>query len=133
MQEELEPQIKFDDGFRTPEGGPADYVTWEVERSDSQNVYFLHGGLHVFDAGSEVQKFTSLKMGKALIDQIRDALGCGKFPLIVAEGTSDEKLTRIMHSGFLNRAYRSFASIGGSVVRVRAFDVGRRRASTTAD
>ena len=53
MHEELEPKIKADDGFRTPDGGPTEYVTWDIEKSNSQNVFYLHGSLHVFDAGSE--------------------------------------------------------------------------------
>jgi hypothetical protein len=36
------------------------------------------------------------------------------FPLIVSEGTSEQKLTRINHSGFLSRAFRSIAHISGT-------------------
>ena len=69
----------------------------------------------MFDAGAEIQKFTWKNTDTALIDQIREALNADRFPLIVAEGTSTEKLARIQHSGFLNRAYRSFSSIGGAL------------------
>jgi hypothetical protein len=113
MQSEVEPETGSDDGFRQPEDGPEDYVTWEVDRTDSQNIHYLHGALHVFDAGAEVQKYTWCNTGLALIDQIRAALAADKFPLFVAEGSADEKLARIQHSGFLNRSYRSFAKIGG--------------------
>jgi hypothetical protein len=115
MQEELDPIIKFDDGFRQPEDGPELYVTWGVENTRTQNLFYLHGALHVFDAGAEIQKFTWKQTDKALIDQIREALNTNRFPLIVAEGTSTEKLARIQHSGFLNRAFRSFSSIGGAL------------------
>lgn len=116
MQEELEPPLRFDDGFRTPEDGAAEYVTWEVEKTDTQNVFYLHGALHVFDAGHEIQKYTWVNTGVRLIDQVRDALGNGLYPLFVAEGESNRKLERIKHSDFLGRAYRSFAKIGGSLV-----------------
>ncbi len=115
MQEELAPNIEFDDGFRKPDDGPADYVTWDVQKTDEQNVFYLHGGLHLFDAGPELQKFTWCNTGIALIDQIRQGLETGRYPLFVAEGSADSKLDRIQHSGFLNRAYRSFAAIGGSL------------------
>jgi hypothetical protein len=115
MQEEVEPQIEFDDGFREPEDGPAEYVTWDVQKTDKQNIFYLHGGLHIFDAGPELLKFTWCNTGIALIDQIRQALATNRFPLFVAEGGYDSKLDRIQHSGFLNRAYRSFAAIGGSL------------------
>lgn len=115
MQSELQPEIEFDDGFRTPGGGENDYVTWEVENSNKQNVFYLHGALHLYDAGSELQKYTWSNTGIALIDQIRTALRSNLYPLIVAEGTSAEKMNRIQHSNYLGRGYRSFSSIGGAL------------------
>jgi hypothetical protein len=35
MQEELEPELTFDDGFRRPEGGDAEYVSWDTDKSVS--------------------------------------------------------------------------------------------------
>jgi hypothetical protein len=115
MHGEISPSIDFDDGFRQPDDGPAEYVTWDVQKTDQQNVFYLHGALHIFDAGPELQKFTWSNTGIALIDQIREALDTNRFPLFVAEGSHDSKLDRIQHSGFLNRAYRSFAAIAGSL------------------
>jgi hypothetical protein len=116
MQEELPPaELGGDDGFRTPESGKAEYVTWEIENTASQTVFYLHGALHVFDAGAELQKYTWVNTGIALIDQIRDALGRNYYPLFVAEGESRQKLARIKHSDYLSRSYRSFAQIGGTL------------------
>lgn len=115
MQTELGPLVPCDDGFRQPEGGSEPYVTWDVENTTSQNIHYLHGALHIFDAGAEIQKFTWKNTDIALIDQIRMALASNRYPLFVAEGDHLEKLARIQHSGFLNRAYRSFASIGGAL------------------
>jgi hypothetical protein len=115
MHTELEPAVACDDGFRTPEDRAADYVTWEVEKTDRQNVFYLHGALHLYDSGSELKKFTWIGTGVRLIEQVRTALQEGMFPLIVAEGTSNEKMARIMHSNYLGRGYRSFAKIGGSL------------------
>jgi len=116
MQEELEPEIPKDDGFRTPETGPEEYVTWEVENTDRQNIHYLHGALHLFDAGSELKKFTWINTGRRLTEQIREALENNMFPLIVAEGTSSQKKERIFHSNYLSRAYRSFAQIARALV-----------------
>jgi hypothetical protein len=103
-----------DDGFRKPDGDfEAHYVTWEPHQSHEQNTWFLHGALHVFDAGTEVQKYTWINTGVRLIEQIRDALRRDYFPLFVAEGTSREKQARIRHSDYLAKAYRSFCEIGG--------------------
>ncbi len=103
-----------DDGFRKPNDDfGAYYVTWEPYHAHEQNVWFLHGALHVFDDGNEVRKFTWKNTGIRLIEQIRDALHRGYFPLFVAEGTSSEKHSRIKHSDYLAKAYRSFSEIGG--------------------
>ncbi len=115
MQEEIEPSVLFDDGFRTPDEGAADYVTWDVEKTDRQNIFYLHGALHVFDGGHEIQKYTWVNTGIPLIEQIRSALESGLYPLFVAEGDSDRKLEKIRHSDFLFRAYRSFSKIGGTL------------------
>ena len=116
MQDDIDPAITGDDGFRTPEGGPGHYVTWDVENTHHQNVFYLHGALHIFDGGSELQKYTWSGTQIALIDQIRDALSQGLYPLFVAEGDSASKMQRIRHSDYLYRAYRSFAEIGQVLV-----------------
>jgi hypothetical protein len=105
-----------DDGFRKPEDDyDAAYVVWEPDQSHDQNIWYLHGALHVFDAGTEVQKYTWVNTGVRLIEQIRDALRREYYPLFVAEGTSEEKLTRIRHSDYLAKGYRSFSSIQGAL------------------
>ena len=105
-----------DDGFRKSDVDyDAAYVVWEPSQSHEQNTWFLHGALHVFDAGTEIQKFTWVNTGVRLIDQIRNALKKGYFPLFVSEGTSAEKLERIRHSDYLAKAYRSFSEITGAL------------------
>lgn len=105
-----------DDGFRKSEDDyDANYVVWEPSQSHEQNMYFLHGALHVFDTGTEIQKYTWVNTGVRLIDQIRDALSKDYFPLFVSEGTSDEKFERIRHNDYLAKAYRSFSEIQGAL------------------
>jgi hypothetical protein len=116
MHRDMRAQVKSDDGFRTSQsdidsGAPSDYVVWESGQSHEQNMWFLHGALHVFDSGSELQKYTWNRTGVRLIEQVREALNKGFFPLFVAEGTSMEKLERIRHSDYLAKAYRSFQEI----------------------
>jgi hypothetical protein len=114
MQSELPPPVRSDDGFRTPEDGEQEYVTWEPGRH-AQNIHYLHGALHIFDAGIEVQKYTWTNTGIRLIDQIRAALNNGLYPIFVAEGESTHKFERIRHSDFLSKAYRSFQEIGNAL------------------
>ena len=115
MQKEVAPDWSADDGFRTPEYGESDYVTWEINQTNRQSIFYMHGALHLFDAGSELQKYTWVNTGVPLIDQIRRALDDEKYPLYVAEGESEDKLIRIKHSDYLSRCFRSFAGIGGTL------------------
>lgn len=109
-------QPSSDDGFRKPEDDhDAAYVTWEPGNSHKQNTWFLHGALHLFDAGTEIQKYTWINTDIRLIKQIRDALKHDCFPIFVAEGTSNEKLIHIRHNDYLAKAYRSFSEIGGAL------------------
>lgn len=116
MHRENRADVHSDDGFHTSQsdiesGIESDYVVWEPGQSHDQNMWFLHGALHVFDSGTEVQKYTWNRTGIRLIEQIREALGRDFFPLYVAEGSSAEKLERIRHSDYLAKAYRSFQEI----------------------
>jgi hypothetical protein len=105
-----------DDGFRKSDVDyDAAYVVWESSKSHEQNTWFLHGALHVFDGGTEIQKYTWVNTGVRVVDQIRNALKKGYFPLFVSEGTSAEKLERIRHSDYLAKAYRSFSEITGAL------------------
>lgn len=114
MRSDVEPELQFDDGFRQPEDGPEDWVVWESNRHN-QDLFYLHGGLHIYQSGPEIRKFTWCNTRVPLMDQIRAALDENRFPLYVAEGTWEDKLTRIRGSDFLGRGRRSFRQIGGSL------------------
>ncbi|UFN51588.1 DUF4917 family protein (plasmid) [Roseomonas sp. OT10] len=102
------------DGFVHPDGeGETEYVVWEG--GGDQDVHFLHGALHLLDAGAELQKRTWIRTSVPLMDQVREALDQERYPLFVAEGESRQKLSRIQHHGYLSRALRSFGSIGGDL------------------
>ena len=102
--------LEHDDGFRAPEDEvDAEYVTRDGESAHKQNLHFLHGALHLFDHGAQLQKKCWERSGgQPLIEQIRTALDSGRFPLFVSEGTSSGKLDRIRHSGYLHKGLRSF-------------------------
>lgn len=113
--ETFEP-IKCDDGFRHPDGSDSsDYVSWEMENSDQQNIHYLHGALHIFESDTELVKYTWSRTGVKLIDQISEALKEDRYPVIVAEGTSKQKVSRIMKSSYLQRSLKSLRNISGSL------------------
>lgn len=108
MQDEVDDlNIRPDDGFRAPEDEPdAPWVSWQ--EAQSATVYYLHGALHLFDVGSDLVKYTWSRTDIPIVEQIRQSLAEDRYPLFVAEGSSDSKLTKIMHSAYLHKALRGF-------------------------
>lgn len=100
--------LKKNDGFGNDEDNPdADYVVWQGETAaHSASVHFLHGGLHLFDSGSELQKYTWVRKGEPLVEQARAAINGNKFPLFVAEGTSIQKKSKIRHNAYLYQSFK---------------------------
>lgn len=116
MHSDAGPPIRADDGFRGSPDDSTDYVVWDPASSNhDQNIFYVHGGLHLFDAGFELVKYTWSRTGVRLIDQVRSALAAEKYPLFVAEGTSDEKLARIRHHAYLGRIERSLLELTGAL------------------
>lgn len=95
--------LNKNDGFGNDEDDPeADYVVWQGETgAHSASVHFLHGALHLFDAGHELQKYTWIRNQERLVDQARAAINANKFPLFVSEGTSLQKFSKIRHNAYL--------------------------------
>ena len=117
MHEEEDPanliNLGHDDGFRKDADNlEAPYVEWQGEgAAHGQCVHYLHGALHLFDAGYQLQKYTWINTGEALVDQANEALKRNLFPLFVAEGDSRSKLTKIQHSAYLHHSFKSFAKV----------------------
>lgn len=100
------------DGFGNDEDDPeADYVVWQGEtNARSATVHFLHGALHLFDSGTELKKYTWIRKGMPLVEQAREAINNNSYPLFVAEGTSDQKKTKIRHNAYLYQGFKQFTA-----------------------
>lgn len=96
------------DGFGNNEDEPdADYVVWQGETgAHNARVHFLHGALHLFDSGTELKKYTWIRKGMPLVEQAREAINNNAYPLFVAEGTSDQKKTKIRHNAYLYQGFK---------------------------
>lgn len=101
-------ELNTNDGFGNDEDDPdTDYVVWQGETgAHSADVLYLHGALHLFDAGHELQKYTWIRKQERLVDQARTAINADKFPLFVAEGTSRQKFSKIRHNAYLYQALK---------------------------
>ncbi|MGF6288125.1 DUF4917 family protein [Pseudomonas silensiensis] len=98
---------RTDDGFRAQQ-------RWEG-RSTNQEVHFLHGGLHIYDAGSSIKKHAFTDAGESIIEQVRANLEQGKFPLFVSEPSHEGKLSRIEHNPYLNYCFQELRNLKGAL------------------
>ena len=101
-------ELRKNDSFGNDEDDPeADYVVWQGETAAHRaNIHFLHGALHLFDSGSEIQKYTWVRKGEPLVEQARAAIAANKFPLFVAEGTSYKRKIKSAITPISTRALR---------------------------
>lgn len=106
---DLEPEdYETDDGFRWPE-------VWCGHNTDQQ-VHFLHGGLHIYDNGTDIKKHTFRDYeGISIIEKVRRNLEAGKFPLFVSEPSSEKKKIKMEHNPYLNFCFQALSEIGGTL------------------
>lgn len=91
------------DGFN---GRP---LRWSPDNGD-QNLFWLHGGLHL---RAEAAGITKLTYKQPLIAQIQEGFEEDVTPLFVSEGHSKQKLARIRDNEYLSHARRAFAKACG--------------------
>ncbi|HAU1719438.1 TPA: DUF4917 family protein [Legionella pneumophila] len=117
-------QNEFNDGFEDPHSELAllgqeyyeeKYVKWSMGNETSANILFIHGALHLYDAGIETRKYCWKRTGVSLKEQILMGMDDEMYPLFVAEGSQEEKFTKINHNSYLSRCYRSFQSKSGAL------------------
>lgn len=106
---------RFTDGFsNTEESEVEPYVVFQ--NSGSFNMHYLHGGLHIYDAGHEIIKKTYTNSNINLIEQTRSSLNKREYPIFISEGESNQKLAKIIHNAYLNHCYKSLKKIGNDLV-----------------
>lgn len=110
-------KIISDDGFRHGEEGD-DYVVWDGDHN--QNIYYLHGALHLFQGESELKKYTWSRTGVSLLEQINASLSDNLFPLFVSHGTSKQKKGQILRNGYLTKCFRGIYGMAGSLFTLGA-------------
>ncbi len=113
--EDVEKRLEFDDGFRYGDIEVDLSVFWEIGRERQQSIYYLHGAMHIFSDGADIEKLSYNNVGVRLSEQVRSAVGSNKFPVFISEGTTEHKLTRIKKNAYLARAFSSLKSIGGNL------------------
>src|ERR1019366_1553977 len=78
-------------------------------------MYYLHGGIHL-RASTAGGTFKRVPLGSSLLQDFEVNFEAEELPLLVSEGTPDDKLAAIRRSDYLSFAYSSFAEHRGGLV-----------------
>lgn len=103
----------FRDFFWNP-GGRFDPADTEITAAATV-VHYLHGGVHLRqarDGGARKQ----LAEGQNLLGQFSTDWASDETPLLVSEGTSEDKMRSISRSDYLSFVYSSFARYQGNLI-----------------
>jgi hypothetical protein len=103
-------KLKVNDGFIG--GGNNEHVYFSNEIHTTQTIFYLHGGLHIYDKHSEIIKATYSRTGISLKEQTLKNLDRNVYPVFISEGNSENKKAKIIHNAYLNHCYKSLASSG---------------------
>ena len=96
-----------------------DEIGWSELRwgkhKEEQPFYYVHGALPLFDTGIHIVKEV-YDSRNYLLENIRERIDRGDYPIFVTAGNGHEKLARIRHNRYLDHSYESLASAEGSLV-----------------
>jgi len=80
-----------------------------------QNVHYLHGALHIFDSGAEIVK-EQYDLDGYLLNNVRNRLDAGNYPIFVTAGSGNEKLEHIRHNRYLSHCFDQLSAVDGSLL-----------------
>ncbi len=102
--------LKHDDGFRGD-----GTLTWDINQTKHQNVYYLHGAMHLFNKNGIIRKFSWTRNETPISVQVRTSINRGIYPMFISEGTKDHKRLRIQNSTYLKHAFDSLDKINDNL------------------
>lgn len=122
FRDNQELKLPCDDGFRypysdeyVPEEDRDTSLHWEIGRERGQSIYYIHGAMHIFSNGSDIEKLSFSNLGVPLAVQVKQAIDQDRFPVFISEGSTEHKLARIKKNGYLSRTFSSLKNIKGNL------------------
>jgi len=103
-------QLHFNDQLKDGFGTDEHYAGLRTHPSSNtgrQNLFYLHGAMHLFKKRAVTEKLR-YNNGGAIRDQIDERINEQRFPLIVIGGNSAQKISAIGSSPYLSHCYRRF-------------------------
>lgn len=82
---------------------------------DTQNVFYLHGALPLFDTGRYIVK-EEYDSQHYLLENINKRIANKEYPIFVTGGDANDKMNHIMHNKYLSFCYDKLCCIEGSLI-----------------
>jgi len=80
-----------------------------------QNVHYLHGALHLFDSGINIEKEAYDGNGY-ILEHIEERMEMEEYPVFVTAGDGNDKLSQIVHNKYLDYCYEKLKTVNGSLI-----------------
>jgi predicted house-cleaning noncanonical NTP pyrophosphatase (MazG superfamily) len=103
-----------DDEFVSEEEVSYSELRWGKYKS-RQNIFYLHGGLPLFDTGINIVK-EEYDGENHLLEKIKGRCKNQNYPIFVTAGNGDDKLKHIKHNTYLSFCYDKLSTIEGSLI-----------------
>jgi hypothetical protein len=105
------PNVVVKDGFGRRDPGS---LTWsQPSRADEQEVFYLHGAMHLYVQDRRLRKLEVPK-GR-MVERLQSNLQVGRYPLVVTEGSRQDKESRIGRSTYLTYCHGRLARSAGAL------------------
>lgn len=103
---------EFTDGFRYFDNNE---LNWDS--SNSANVFYLHGALHLFISRSgDVIKERYNRNSSLILSNIEKRIQDSHYPMIVTSGSANDKKRQIKSQPYLKNCYEKLSNISGSLI-----------------
>jgi hypothetical protein len=85
------------------------------KHKDKQSIFYLHGALHLFDTGTEIEKEV-YEDAEYLLTRIKERIDNGEYPIFVTAGSAVQKMEHIRHNLYLSFCYDALEQVSGSLI-----------------
>jgi len=105
--------VEYPDEYHPDNQPDVSELRWE--KKEKQNIFYLHGALHLFDEGVEIVK-EEYESNLCLLEKIEKRMESKNYPIFVTAGNAEEKMHNIVHNKYLSNCYDRLSTISGSLI-----------------
>jgi len=98
-----------------PHDGPDNVMITPGDIEESR-IHYMHGAIHLYPEGTDINAFSyAAAIDRGRIGMIQEAARRGVFPVIITEGTSEQKYALIKQDWYLKGCYNKLRRQKGSL------------------